>query len=143
MLMPRRHIPRCDHTQRASGYSSRTSGIPSYGRVPSNTTTAGRSRFTASDTRSVKMSFQRRGDNPVAPADGRYSNENPYWVTTQTAWERERKCGAMFGSARRAYAIRRVKCPIPDPLLLIRSSAGRSELERLGKEALDLCCLTI
>ena len=44
--------------------------------------------------------------------------------TTPTAWDSDRKCGAKSGSARRAYAIRRVRCPIPDPLLLIRSSAG-------------------
>ena len=96
-LLPRRHIPRRDQTQRATGCASRTRWIPSYGQVPSKITTAGRSRAIASQTRSVNNSCQRRDDSPVAPADGTYSNGNPNWPTTPTAWDSDRKCGAKSG----------------------------------------------
>ena len=40
---------------------------------------------------------------------GTYSNGNPNWATTPTACDSDRKCGAKSGSARRAYAISRVR----------------------------------
>src|SRR4030095_8403819 len=113
------------------------------GQVPPTPPTAGRGRPTASDTRSVNNLFQRRGGNPVAPADGRYSNGNPYWATTTTACDSDRKWGAMSGSARRAYAISRVRCPIPAPLLLIRSSLGRSGVARSGVPRLRVARLGV
>src|SRR4029453_1862206 len=88
-------------------------------------------RATTSVTRSVKKSCQRREANPVALADGRYSNGYPYWATTGTACESDRKCGARSGSALRAYAISRVRCPIPAPLLLISSKLARTDVTGL------------
>src|SRR5690625_4577436 len=87
------------------------------------------------DTRSMNNFFHRRGGIPIALADGKYSIECAKVAATGAACDIERTWIFARVSSALAYANRRVRCPMPAPLLDINNTFGRSGLSALDRRS--------